>query len=67
MPLRAGKTAAEEWTELGEIVEAAATGRRADSEITLFKSVGLAIQDIAAGALAVERARELGLGRTIEI
>ena len=37
-------------------------GRSGVSEITFFKSVGIASQDVAAGAAALARAAELGLG-----
>lgn len=52
--------------ELGEVSGGESRGRRHADEITLFKSVGLAIQDLAAARLAVERAVDRGLGRRIE-
>jgi ornithine cyclodeaminase/alanine dehydrogenase-like protein (mu-crystallin family) len=48
--------------ELGELLIGAHPGRRDDDEVTVFKSLGLAVEDLAAAALAVERARERGLG-----
>ena len=42
-------------------------GRTFYDDVTLFKSVGLAVQDIAACALAVERAEGLGVGRSLEL
>jgi len=48
--------------ELGEIVEGVRAGRRSADEVTLFKSLGLAVEDIAAAAVAYRRAREAGLG-----
>jgi ornithine cyclodeaminase len=64
--IAAGVTDPAEWTELGAVVEG---GRLdpGDRELTFFKSVGLAVQDIAAGAAVLERAAALGLGRTIEV
>jgi len=50
--------------ELGEVA-AGATGRSGDDEITLFKSLGLAVEDVAAARLAFERARELGIGASV--
>ena len=48
MPLRAGLMGAEDFsTELGRIVLGLKPGRTAANEITLFKSVGVAIQDLA--------------------
>jgi ornithine cyclodeaminase len=51
--------------ELGEIVLGCALGRTDDRQITLFKSVGLAVQDAAAAARAVENARRLKLGQDV--
>jgi ornithine cyclodeaminase/alanine dehydrogenase-like protein (mu-crystallin family) len=48
--------------ELGEIVLNKARGRGDERDITVFKSVGLAVQDLAAGAAAIERAAAVGLG-----
>lgn len=42
-----------EVTEIGAVVSGAAQGRRNDEEITLFKSVGVAVEDVAAGALVL--------------
>jgi ornithine cyclodeaminase/alanine dehydrogenase-like protein (mu-crystallin family) len=47
---------------LGEVVAGLKPGRRSNDEITLFKSVGLAIQDVAAASLVYERARSQGIG-----
>jgi ornithine cyclodeaminase/alanine dehydrogenase-like protein (mu-crystallin family) len=49
-------------TELGEILLGRSPGRRSAEEVTLFKSVGVAIQDLCAAARALENARRLGLG-----
>ena len=48
--------------ELGELLVGAHPGRRDDEELTVFKSLGLAVEDLAAAALCVERARERGVG-----
>lgn len=42
-----------EITEIGAVVSGTAPGRRNDQEITLFKSVGVAVEDVAAGALVL--------------
>ena len=47
-----------EVTEIGAVVAGTAPGRRNDQEITLFKSVGVAVEDIAAGALVLAGSRE---------
>ena len=48
--------------ELGELLIGDATGRSDDQQITLFKSVGLAVQDLYAAIRAAENARRMGLG-----
>ena len=42
-----------EVTEIGAVVSGAAQGRRNEQEITLFKSVGVAVEDVAAAALVL--------------
>jgi alanine dehydrogenase len=53
--------------ELGELVTGAKTGRRSRDEITLYKSVGVAVQDAAAAALVLAAARQRSVGREIEL
>jgi len=53
--------------ELGEIVSGARPGRTDATGITLYKSVGVAVEDAAAAALVLRLARERGVGRTIDI
>ena len=48
--------------ELGELLVGAHQGRRDNDELTLFKSLGLAVEDLAAAALCVDRARERDIG-----
>ena len=52
--------------ELGDIVAGNAAGRTSDDEITVFDSGGTAIETVAAAGMLYERAREQGLGATIE-
>jgi ornithine cyclodeaminase/alanine dehydrogenase len=52
---------------LGEIVAGLKPGRESDDEITLFKSVGLAVQDAATAAQVYALARAAGVGVEIEI
>jgi ornithine cyclodeaminase len=52
--------------EIGELLTGAAEGRKSEEEITLFKSLGLAIEDLAAAAYLYEKARRLGRGVTVE-
>jgi alanine dehydrogenase len=53
--------------ELGEIIAGSAQGRTAREQITLYKSVGVAVQDLAAAALVLAAARERGAGLEIEL
>jgi ornithine cyclodeaminase len=53
--------------ELGEVIAGTAVGRSSDEEITLYKSVGVAVQDLAAAALVLAAARERGVGQEIEL
>jgi alanine dehydrogenase len=51
--------------ELHEVVAGETQGRQSADDIVLFKSNGIAAWDVAAGALALERAREQGVGREL--
>ena len=48
--------------ELKEVVAGEVQGRQSAEDVVLFKSNGIAAWDVAAGALALERARERGAG-----
>lgn len=52
--------------ELGEILIGTALGRTSDSEITLFKSLGLAIEDLASAAFLYESAQRTQRGVWVE-
>jgi alanine dehydrogenase len=52
--------------ELGEVVAGMKPGRTADNEITLFKSVGLALQDLATASFVYRQAVERGTGSEFE-
>jgi alanine dehydrogenase len=61
--VEAGVISRGDVTELGRVLAGEAEGRRADAEITIFDSTGLAIQDLAIAIAALERADELDLQR----
>lgn len=48
--------------EIGELLTGARQGRSCSEEITVYKSVGVAVMDLAAAAIALDRAELLGLG-----
>ena len=67
-PIRDGRITKDHvHAELGELVSGARPGRSNDSQLTLYKSVGVAVEDAAAAALVLRLAKERGVGRTIEI
>jgi alanine dehydrogenase len=51
--------------ELGEVVSGRVTGRSSSSDVTIFKSLGMAVEDVAAAHLAFEKAAARGLGRGV--
>lgn len=55
------------YGELGEIILNNKSGRKDNEEITLFKSCGLSVQDIATANIIYKRAIEKKVGRKIEI
>jgi alanine dehydrogenase len=66
IPLRRGLiTEAHIYAELGEIAAGHKPGRASPDEITLFKSVGVAVQDVAAAGAVLEAAQRLGLGTEV--
>jgi ornithine cyclodeaminase/alanine dehydrogenase-like protein (mu-crystallin family) len=68
IPLRDGLVAREHFArELGMVASGAAPGRASANEITLFKSVGNAVQDVVVARRAVDQARERGLGTEIDL
>jgi ornithine cyclodeaminase len=67
-PIRDGKITKDHiHAELGEIVAGTRPGRANDAQLTLYKSVGVAVEDAAATALVLRLARERGVGREIEL
>lgn len=52
--------------ELGELLLGRVPGRVSDRQITLFKSVGIAVQDALAAKFALAHAQRLGLGTHVE-
>jgi ornithine cyclodeaminase/alanine dehydrogenase-like protein (mu-crystallin family) len=52
--------------ELGDVVAGKAPGRTSPDQLTLFKSLGIALEDVAFGELIYRRAVEAGAGRELE-
>ena len=52
--------------EVGELLLGAKTGRQSPDEITLFKSLGLAVEDLAAAEYVYRKAQEQQIGTWVE-
>ena len=55
------------YAELGELITGKKEGRINNNEITIFKSNGLAIQDVATAKLVYDKAQAAGIGLNVEI
>lgn len=67
VPLRHGLIGEEQLVEIGHVIAGDHPGRRSGDDITVFKSVGHASQDMVIASRIYARARELGLGRSIAL
>ena len=52
--------------EIGEVLIGSAPGRQSPEELTVFRSLGLAVEDLAAAEYVVRRARERGAGVEVD-
>jgi ornithine cyclodeaminase/alanine dehydrogenase-like protein (mu-crystallin family) len=66
-PIERGLLSWERVHELGDVVVGKAAGRAHRNDTTLFKSNGIAVEDVAVGAWVYERAREQGVGKGITL
>lgn len=68
IPMKAGLFTVDHIAgELGEVVSGSVAGRTSDEDVTFFKSVGNAVQDMAVANAAYRAAREQGLGTEIDL
>jgi ornithine cyclodeaminase/alanine dehydrogenase-like protein (mu-crystallin family) len=67
IPVERGILTLDRVSELGEVASGRKKGRLTDEGITVFKSVGLAIQDAAAAAVAYREALKRGVGRYVDL
>jgi len=63
----AGKLQWSDIHELGDLVTGKIKGRNSPSDLTLFKSLGIALEDMAFGALVYQRALAAGVGAPMPI
>jgi alanine dehydrogenase len=65
--METGRRHWEDCIELRDVVAGFKPGRTSPSDITLFKSLGLALEDVAIGKLVYERAVQRGVGTKLEV
>lgn len=65
VPVAEGKLSWDQVHSLGDVVAGKLKGRTGHEDITLFKSLGVAIEDVALAAHAYEKALKLGVGMTL--
>ena len=53
--------------EIGELVLGRVAGRTADADVTIFKSLGMAVEDVVAADLVFRRASETGAGTELTL
>jgi ornithine cyclodeaminase/alanine dehydrogenase-like protein (mu-crystallin family) len=65
--LRAGAITPEHILgEIGEVAQGSKTGRTSPRDVTLYKSLGIAPQDLASAHYVLQKARERGVGQVID-
>jgi ornithine cyclodeaminase/alanine dehydrogenase-like protein (mu-crystallin family) len=65
--IESGRRHWEDFVELRDVVAGFKPGRANSSDITLFKSGGMALEDVAIGKLVYERAMEQKAGRILDL
>jgi ornithine cyclodeaminase len=67
-PIRDGQIGLDHiHAEVGELISGVKPGRTSPEQITLYKSVGVAVQDAISAHLVLEAAVKQGVGRNVEI
>lgn len=64
--IRVGVVEEKDIIEIGEILAKVNLGRREKSDITVFKTVGIAVEDLVVGKLIYEKARDTGIGTEVK-
>lgn len=66
IPISEGLISEDDIVSIGDIIVGKKQGRASDSEITVFKSVGISAQDVATAKLVYDRALKEGVGQDID-
>ena len=66
IPIKEGVISEDDIISIGEIITGNVIGRKSESDITIFKSVGISAQDVATAKLVYDRALEENIGRDID-
>jgi alanine dehydrogenase len=66
-PIESGVLTWDRVRELGDVIAGRVGGRANRNDVTLFKSLGIAVEDVALGAWVFEQARAQKIGREIEL
>ena len=66
MPIEGGVIKSDDIISIGDIITEKVKGRTSPSEITVFKSVGIAAQDVAVAKLVYDRALKENIGQDID-
>ena len=66
-PIESGVLTWDRVCELGDVIAGRVGGRANRNDVTLFKSLGIAVEDVALGAWVYEQARAQKIGREIEL
>ena len=68
IPMQEGRITADQFEdEIGEVAAGKKVGRRSDQEITLFKSVGIAVEDVATANLVYRAALAKQVGTSVDL
>jgi ornithine cyclodeaminase/alanine dehydrogenase-like protein (mu-crystallin family) len=65
--IESGRRHWEDFIELRDVVAGLKPGRTSASDITLFKSGGVALEDVAIGKLVYERAVDQKIGKMLDL
>ncbi|MCP4760477.1 MAG: ornithine cyclodeaminase family protein [archaeon] len=66
IPINENKLSPDKIVSIGNVVLGKAEGRTSDKEITIFKSVGIAVQDVAVAKKVFDIAKEKGIGTEVD-